>query len=216
MWGAAPSLSQVVTAIELLLRELPRAPRRREGWDDKYEGGEPPWFTETLDEDIAEILRGVGGGRLLDLGAGPGTLAIFAADHGFEVTALDTSGAALALARKRADKRSIAWVLGDVLDPPPLAEFDVATDRGCLHCLPRSEWPRYAATMARAVRRGGLLILKEHAPEEGGKHGTSPPSAEELAEILGPAFAMKQWRASTFAGKIAPAPSAILSVWVRQ
>lgn len=177
MSGAAPPPSQVVAAIELLVQD---AIGRRaavasvvgaDAWDRQYESsalGELPWFTEQLDADLAHELETLKRGRLLDVGTGPGTTAIFAARSGFDVVATDVSSTALGIARRRANGERIAWVLDDFLDSRLWGRFDVLVDRGCLHCLPKTSWPDYARTAGKLVEPGGTLLLKLHAPEEAG------------------------------------------------
>src|SRR4030067_1064885 len=69
-------------------------------WEELYawqEAETMPWFSPTLDPDVAraleryEILRG----RALDIGSGPGTQAVELARLGFEVTAVDVSESAV-------------------------------------------------------------------------------------------------------------------------
>jgi SAM-dependent methyltransferase/3-polyprenyl-4-hydroxybenzoate decarboxylase len=222
MLGAAPPPSQVVAAIELVLNDLlatrAAAPSTAEGWDEQYLSADVtnlPWFTDELDGDIAEELRATNKGRLLDVGTGPGTAAIFAAKHGFDVVATDISEAALATARRRANGLPITWVLDDATHTHVWGQFDVAVDRGCLHCLPRSAWPEYAAAASRWIARRGRLLLKLHAPEEGGRHGTHPASADEIGALFGGDFSVAKVTPSVFDGTLRPSPRALLAVLVR-
>jgi SAM-dependent methyltransferase len=221
--GAAPPPSQVVPAIELLLEDVIRARAADrapiDAWDRQYERTpvhELPWFTDVLDADLAAELAAMPRGRLLDIGTGPGTTAIFAAQNGFDVVATEVAAPALALARRRANGLPIAWVLDDFLHTRLWGRFDVAVDRGCLHCLPRDAWPRYADAVARLIVPGGALVLKVHAPEEGARHGTSPASAEELASVFGAHFTLARSHASAFEGTVRPAPKAVLVVLTRR
>lgn len=223
MGGAAPGPHQVATAIELLLEDVLRqrstAAAASDRWDRQYERAAPtelPWFTEQLDADLAAELAAMPRGRLVDIGTGPGTTAIFAARNGFEVVATDVAAAALASARRRANGLPIAWVLDDFVDSRLWGRFDVAVDRGCLHCLPPSDWPRYAEVAARLVAPGGTLLLKVHAPEEGDRHGTTPASADDLARLFGAHFSLASARESAFDGTVRPAPRAVLAALRRK
>jgi SAM-dependent methyltransferase len=222
MLGAAPPPAQVVAAIELLLagRAGARAVTTPEDWERQYAVATPqelPWFTEELDADVADAVRAKqrDGARLLDVGTGPGTAAIFAAQNGFDVVATDVSAAALSLARRRAGALPIAWVLDDVVKSRLWGTFDVAVDRGCLHCLPRAAWEAYAASMRAHVAPGGSLVVKVHAPEEGTRHGTTPASGEELAQLFSSGFSMVKVSESVFGGAVDPPPKAILAVLAR-
>jgi SAM-dependent methyltransferase len=222
MVGAAPPPAQIVMAVELLLVELlarrAATPATAEEWDRQYATtplSELPWFTEELDADLAAAIRAVGSGRLLDVGTGPGAVALFAARSGFDVVATDLSPAALAAARARANGLPITWVLDDALDSRLWGRFDVAVDRGCLHCLPKSAWPRYAEAAARWVAPGGTLLLKLHAPGEAGRYATQPASEAELRELFAPTFSVVKVTPSFFEGTVRPPASALLAVLVR-
>ena len=217
--GAAAGVAQVVAAIELLLEDVIRARAAAaatiETWDRHYERAalaELPWYTEQLDADLGAELAALPRGRLVDIGTGPGTTAIFAAQQGFDVVATDVAAAAIAAARRRASGLPVAWVLDDIVDSRLWGRFDVAVDRGCLHCLPRSDWPRYAESARRIVAPGGTLLVKVHAPGEGGDHGTTPASADDLAHLFGEHFSLVSARASSFDGTVRPAPKAVLAV----
>ncbi|MGD0524210.1 MAG: flavoprotein [Polyangiaceae bacterium] len=221
--GPAPPPSQIVTAVEAILADLlarrASAPATAEAWDRQYETTavrDLPWYTEELDPDLAQAVREAAPGRLLDVGTGLGTAAIFASRHGFDVVATDVSRAALARARERAGGLPIAWMLDDVTDTRLWGRFDVAVDRGCLHCLPPSVWSRYADAAARWLAPGGRLLLKVHAPEEGGRHGTHPAGVDELRETFAASFDVAHVTPSVFAGTTDPAPKALLAVLVRR
>ncbi|HEX8795207.1 MAG TPA: flavoprotein, partial [Polyangiaceae bacterium] len=220
MAGAAPPPGQVVAAIEMLVERVPVAPVvGADAWDRQYESspvGDLPWFTEQLDADVVRELEKVKKGRLLDVGTGPGTAAIFAARNGFDVVATDVSSTALGIARRRANGERVAWVLDDFLDSRLWGRFDVLVDRGCLHCLPKISWPDYARSAGRLVEAGGTLVLKVHAPEEAGHHGTHPAGPDELRALFGEWFTLVGTHASQFDGTIRPSPKALLAVMTRR
>ena len=72
-------------------------------WDAIYAHppGALPWHSDAVDPDLAEALK-AGKGKLLDLGCGLGTVAIAAAQLGYDGTASDVSPAALAQPRAKA------------------------------------------------------------------------------------------------------------------
>ena len=141
------------------------------------------------------------GRRLVDLGTGDGLVAIAAAQLGYDVTAVDVAHSALGRARDRAEAagaRAIAFVLGDVTAPGPgLGAFEVAVDRGLLHCLPAEQRAGYAASVTALVAAGGALLVVAHAP--GAELGTHPVTAEELHALL-PAFELVRAVPTALAG----------------
>jgi 2-polyprenyl-3-methyl-5-hydroxy-6-metoxy-1,4-benzoquinol methylase len=105
-------------------------------------------------------------GRALDLGCGGGAYAVYLAQQGYSVVALDFVSAALAAARKRAEQAGVdvELVECDVVDyhAPPSA-FDVVLDSGCLHHLPRGKVGRYRAELDRWLAPGGDYVLVHFA-----------------------------------------------------
>jgi 3-polyprenyl-4-hydroxybenzoate decarboxylase len=233
MLGPAPPARAVVDLVELVLRTDPRAARARElptsveGWDALY-GAVPcerlPWHSDALDEDVAELLEraradassGAGRPRLIDLGAGVGTAARAASERGFDVVALDASGAALAAGRRRAGGGAITWVLDDVRQCALPGPFDVLLDRACLHCLAPDDRASYARTVERLAAPSALFVLKTHAAGVSNGLGTHPPSADELAALFEPAFELVDQRPSTLPGPASAAPPALLTVYRRR
>jgi cyclopropane fatty-acyl-phospholipid synthase-like methyltransferase len=118
-------------------------------------------------------------GRAVEFGCGNGTNAVFLAQEGFEVTALDLAPTALAQARQRAELAGVQvrWLLADVTAPPELAPFDVVFDRGCYHGVRRENAQGYVAALRRVTRPGArILILAGNANEQ---TGSGPPRVTE-------------------------------------
>ena len=118
----------------------------REDWNARYAQKELLWSAEPNRLFAAEV-GGLPPGRALDLACGEGRNAVWLAERGWRVTAVDFSDVALAKAARLAESRGVDvdWVVADVLDhePEPRA-FDLAA---VLYLqLPRDE-------LLRAVRR---------------------------------------------------------------
>ncbi|GIG41808.1 hypothetical protein Cph01nite_35700 [Cellulomonas phragmiteti] len=104
------------------------------------------------------------GSRLVDLGCGPGVHAVFFAQHGMDVTAVDRSTAALARGRELAAfyGAEVTFLEGDILDVPVAdASADVVHDSFVYHNVRPEVRERYVAEVARVVRPGGLAVLTE-------------------------------------------------------
>ena len=76
-------------------------------WEDhylKHSVEELPWYYSMLDPDIENALKNLHltKGKILDIGAGPGTQSLALAQKGFHVTATDISVTALQEARRLA------------------------------------------------------------------------------------------------------------------
>lgn len=98
--------------------------------------------------------------RVLDVGAGTGSMSLLAAEMGHDVTALDLSEGMLERAERKASERGLVidFVAGPA-EEPPLGSFDVVMARHLLWTLPK---PAEALTAwRRAVRNDGRLVLFE-------------------------------------------------------
>ena len=208
--GPAPPAAAVVDIVRHLLRAVapPRLPDGARGWERLWStvpAAQLPWHADAVEPPLAAALaaHAAPGRRLIDLGTGDGVVAVAAAALGFEVTAIDVATGALARARDRAEAagaHDIAWVLGDATAPRLAgagAGFDVAVDRGLLHCLPADQRAGYAAAVTAHVAPGGALLVVVHAP--GAELGTHPVTADELRALL-PGFAMRRAVATQLAG----------------
>jgi SAM-dependent methyltransferase len=105
--------------------------------------------------------------RAIDLGCGTGANAVFLADRGFDVTAVDFSTAALAKARERARRDAAAgarlrFVEADLASPdlPALAggTFDLLVDASTLDDLAPAGRTALAGHIARLARPGAVLL----------------------------------------------------------
>lgn len=107
-------------------------------------------------------------GRALDAGCGHGAEALWLAAHGWQVTAVDFSAAALAHGRSMAEAAGaevagrIEWIEGDLatwtVEP---ARFDLVV---CLYVHMGSSVRDMVVRMASGVAPGGTLFLVGHRP----------------------------------------------------
>jgi SAM-dependent methyltransferase len=189
-------------------------------WDHVYQAtplDELPWYSPAIDDDLARALERLTGppARFLDLGTGPGTVAIEAARRGFGVVATDISDRALQTAAQRAGSLPIAWVIDDITDTRLRGTFDVVHDRGCLHVLPESRHPAYVEALTRLTSPGSVVLVKAHAPDDEtngdtGRVATVRFTPPELGALLGDAFELVQAERTTFPGPGGRAPAAYL------
>lgn len=103
-------------------------------YDFLYSRGCAPWDLGPRKELVEVVKSGrIQPGRAIDLGCGTASNAIFLAQHGFEVTGIDYSPAAIALCGERgaAAGVSVAWVEDDLTRLQHVrGQFDFLLDWG--------------------------------------------------------------------------------------
>jgi SAM-dependent methyltransferase len=136
-------------------------------WDDTlfsgtavyYQRGRLP-YAPGLADVLAEALELDGRGRLLDVGCGPGTLALSMAHLFSEIVGVDPDGGMLAEATRGAAERGVTgkarWVRARAEDlPAGLGTFTVAAFGQSFHWMDRD---LVAATVRAMLRPGGTLV----------------------------------------------------------
>jgi SAM-dependent methyltransferase len=129
-----------------------------------------PWHRDEPSPTLVRALDARGGpGRALDLGCGEGVSAVYLAERGYDVVAIDFVSAALELTRARARRAGVELELlrADVLDYAPAEPFDVVLDSGCLHHIAPGGHERYRRGLDRWLQPDGDYVLvhfgKRHA-----------------------------------------------------
>ncbi len=98
----------------------------------------------------------------MDAGCGTGEHALLLAQHGHRVVGVDLAAQAIARATAKAEARGseASFLVHDALDLAGLGRtFDGALDVGLFHTLADDDRPRYAASLAAAVRPGGRAAV---------------------------------------------------------
>lgn len=123
-----------------------------------YVRGRPPYSAD-LGERLAELLDLDGHGRLIDVGCGPGILALALAGSFDEVVGVDPDPAMLKEAERHAVESGIAnvcWVKSRAEDlPADFGPFRMATFGRSFHWMHRS---RVAALMREMLEPGGAFV----------------------------------------------------------
>ena len=134
-------------------------------WEAHYAERERIW-SGRVNTQLAGVLADVTPGRALDLGCGEGGDAVWLAENGWQVTAVDISETALTRAAAEAEARGvgdrIVFERHDLSESFPAGTFD-AISAQFLHSTGRLERPAILRSAARAVAPGGVLIIVDHA-----------------------------------------------------
>jgi len=111
---------------------------------------------------IASIVADFAPGTAVDLACGEGRNALWLAQRGWQVTAVDFSAVAIEAGRRRADHLGLEvnWVVADVTGwvPPALVDLIVVAYLQ----LPATELASVIATCAGSLEPGGMLVLISH------------------------------------------------------
>jgi len=146
----------------------------QEFWDDRYLDMDQLWSGQP-NATLTLEMQGLSAGRALDVGCGEGADALWLAEQGWQVTALDVSRVALDRAAAQAAVRGVEvnWLHAGLVEAAlPPASFDlVSAQYPALLCTEANVAEQALLT---AVAPGGVLLIVHHpAPtaEEAAVHG---------------------------------------------
>ena len=132
-------------------------------WDARYrerDGG--MWSGRPNGRLVAEVVA-LAPGTALDVGCGEGADAIWLAQCGWTVTAIDISEVAIRRAREAPHPAgaSVEWICGDVLETPLAAgSFDLVSLQ--YPALPKAAGEAAVRRLLDRVRPGGMLLAVYH------------------------------------------------------
>jgi SAM-dependent methyltransferase len=128
-----------------------------------YRYARAPWEGGPREELVRLVESGaVPCGTAVDLGCGTGANAIYLAQHGFEVTGVDFSEAAVEKARKKADhaRVRIQFIVDDLTDLKQIhGAFDFLLDYGVFDDLRLDQRERYVQSTVSLSRPGSQYLL---------------------------------------------------------
>ena len=149
-------------------------PPADEFWERHYGQRDRVW-SGRVNAQLATIAADLPAGRVLDLGCGEGGDAVWLAEQGWQVTAVDISATALERATEEATTRGVAdridFARHDLSDDFPSGNYDLVSAQ-FLHSTVRLERPRILSDAARAVAPGGHLVVVDH--------GSVPPGSTKV------------------------------------
>lgn len=138
-------------------------PAVRAEWDERYAEQDQLWSGRPNGALVTEV-AGLPPGRVLDVGCGEGADAIWLARQGWDVTALEVSGVALARAAEHARTAGVRvrWVHAGLAeaDLTP-GSFDLVSAQ--YPALLRTPDAAAERALLAAVAPGGVLLLVHHA-----------------------------------------------------
>ncbi len=188
-------------------------------WEELYQNQDittMPWYQEGLDPDLIEAFDTlhIKGGKILDLGSGPGTQAIELAKSGFAVTATDISRTAAKQGKKLAQlsRLDISFLQDDILDTKLNEKFDFIWDRGLFHVIDPNERYKYIGNIVNLLNNGGILFLKGFSHKEKSKGGPNRIKPTDIEESFSNHFKIISIKETVFQGTLKKFPKALFCV----
>ena len=133
-------------------------------WNTRYAAADLVWGAAPNRFVVAELAGETPKGRALDLACGEGRNAIWLAEQGWTVTAVDFSDVAIERARKLAERRGIdvEWLCADLTAyEPPVGAFQLVLIAYLQ--LPGAELRTVLARASAALAPAGELLMIGHA-----------------------------------------------------
>ena len=170
-------------------------------WDGRYrDPGDTMWSGRPNGRFVAEVEE-LSPGHALDVGCGEGADAIWLAQRGWTVTAIDVSEVAVTRARAAAEAADVTveWVSGDALATPfPPGSFDLVSIQ--YPALPKASGEAAVQALLASIRSGGVLLAVYHdLDDEHREHmktkGFDPADyfgADELVPLLAADFSIER------------------------
>jgi 2-polyprenyl-3-methyl-5-hydroxy-6-metoxy-1,4-benzoquinol methylase len=177
-------------------------------WNERYSTRQTPWDSGEHSRELGRVIDEgpIKPCRALEIGCGTGTNAVFLAQRGFTVTAVDLSPLAVEQARAKAKQAGVnvdfrvADILGAVNLGPP---FDFVFDRGVYHHVRTLDLWGFLTALSRLTKSGGhYLTLAGNANDRHTRPDEGPPIVRtvEICTELCSLFDLVQLREFTFDG----------------
>ncbi len=152
-------------------------------WDQRYSGEDYVYGTQPNDFLVEQVEK-LPVGKALCLAEGEGRNAVWLAEQGFEVTAMDASIIGLQKAQRLAQARGVnlTTVHAD------LADFDIGANRWdvivSIFChLPPALRRSVHRRCVQGLRPGGALLLEAYTPKQLAYKTGGPPTADLMMDV---------------------------------
>jgi SAM-dependent methyltransferase len=149
-------------------------------WDERYQETKPT-YGDAANDFLVEQVEYLRPGNCLCLAEGQGRNAVWIAEQGFAVTAMDQSGVGMAKAAALAASRGVALTtaVGD------LADFDLGSGQwdnivSIFGHLPGALRRDVHRRVVEALTPGGIFLLEAFTPDQLATDGTGGPSDPDM------------------------------------
>ncbi|MDY6834869.1 MAG: class I SAM-dependent methyltransferase [Chloroflexota bacterium] len=167
----------------------------QEHWRERYKSGHTPWDTGKPDINLIRTIteRPIQSRKTLEVGCGTGNNALWLAQQGFVVTAIDITDEAIIAGRNKACEvgANIQFAVVDFMtEAIPDLPFGFIFDRGCFHSYRTHDEQRlFAEKVATCLEPEGLW-LSLIGSTDGPPREVGPPqhSAKDVVIAVEPSF----------------------------
>lgn len=154
-------------------------------WDERYQGDDYVYGT-TPNDFLRDQVDQLPMGRILCLAEGEGRNAVFLAERGFTVTAVDQSAVGLEKARRLAEQRGVC-IDTAVAD---LAEFPLEPGAwdgivSIFAHMPPAARRHLHGEVVTGLKPGGVFVLEAYRPKQLEYRTGGPPSVELMMDLKG-------------------------------
>ncbi len=178
-------------------------------WDDRYKAGKEalPWDTGVPASELVEYFGSLScvPKRALEIGCGTGTDAIWMAQQGVVVKAIDISPTAIesAKGKTKAAGVKVDFSVSDIVEKMPVSEagVDFVFDRGVYHVMAPEQRAIFINRVAAALDKGGYwLCLAGSADQNRDPESLGPPQlkASDLIDNIEPKFEVMWLQRASF------------------
>jgi SAM-dependent methyltransferase len=126
-------------------------------WDERFDQRFTPWDQAGVPDAFKTFVAGRAPQNVLIPGCGSAYEALYLAERGFTVRAIDFSPSAVAAARVQLGARADIVEEADFFAFEPSFAPDWIYERAFLCALPKDRWTDYAARMAALLKPGAVL-----------------------------------------------------------
>jgi SAM-dependent methyltransferase len=154
-------------------------------WDERY-SSEEYIYGKDPNEFLANAVDKIPKGKVLCIAEGEGRNAVFLAERGYDVLAVDSSAVGLGKAHKLARERGVT-IETIVCD---LAHFDIEPEQwdgivSIFAHVPPQVRKELHQKIVNGLRTGGTLILEAYRPDQLKYKTGGPPTAEFMMTLQG-------------------------------
>lgn len=166
-------------------------------WEEMYQST-PPWDIGKPQPELVKLEKsGKIQGQILDVGCGAGENTLFFSEKGYDITGVDFTPSAIAMAKQRAKQRHLnaKFIIQNVLELSNLHQkFDTLIDSGVFHVFDDEQRVHYVNSLASVLREQGIYHMLVFSDQEPLGYGPRRISQLEIQEAFQDGWELQQIR----------------------